>query len=138
GGADGGYDMPMRGDLLWVYEGLTNYLGEILAPRSGLWSPGDFRESLAIDAAALDTKFGRTWRPLEDTAVAAQILYGAGSDYASYRRGVDYYPEGTLIWLEADVTIRQLSKGAKSLNDFCRSFHGGPGGVPALKPYNFD
>ena len=136
--ATGGFDAPMKGDLLWVYEGLTNYLGEILAPRSGLWSPEDYRESLAATAALLDTESGRTWRPLEDTAVAAQILYGAGDDYAEYRRSVDYYPEGTLIWLEADVLIRRLSNGAKSLNDFCRAFHGGPGGAPALKPYTFE
>ena len=137
-GHDGGYDTPMKGDLLWVYEGLTQYLGEILASRSGLWSAGEYRDSLASTAAALDTQFGRTWRPLEDTAVAAQVLYEAGSDYGNYRRGVDYYPEGVLIWLEADVTIRQLSKGSKSLDDFCRAFHGGPGGAPALKAYNFD
>jgi predicted metalloprotease with PDZ domain len=138
GNKDGGYDTPMQGDLLWVYEGLTEYLGEILTPRSGLWSAEDYRESLAITAASLDTKSGRTWRPLEDTAVAAQILYGTGSDYANYRRGVDFYPEGTLIWLEVDALIRQLSKGAKSLDDFCRAFHGGPGGAPALKTYNLN
>jgi len=135
---DGSYDTPMQGDLLWVYEGLTEYLGEVLTPRSGLWSADDYRESLAITAASLDTKSGRTWRPLEDTAVAAQILYGTGSDYANYRRGVDFYPEGTLIWLEADALIRQLSKGAKSLDDFCRAFHEGPGGAPALKTYNLN
>jgi predicted metalloprotease with PDZ domain len=136
GSHDGGYDTPMQGDLLWVYEGLTEYLGEILAPRSALWTPEDYRERLAETAAALDNQSGRQWRPLEDTAVAAQLLYEAGSDYGDYRRSVDYYPEGTLIWLEADVTIRQLSKGKKSLDDFCRAFHGGPGGVPALKPYD--
>jgi predicted metalloprotease with PDZ domain len=136
-GKDGGYDAPMKGDLLWVYEGLTQYLGEILAPRSSLRTPEDFREALAATAADLDNKYGRTWRPLEDTAVAAQILYYTGQDYDNYRRDVDYYPEGTLIWLEADVMIRQLSKGTKSLDDFCRSFHGGPGGAPELKPYNF-
>ena len=70
--------------------------------------------------------------------MAAQTLYGAGNDYADYRRTVDYYPEGTLIWLDADVTIRQLSKGARSLDDFCRAFEGGPGGAPAMKPYNFE
>jgi predicted metalloprotease with PDZ domain len=128
----------MKGDLLWVYEGLTNYLGEVLAPRSGLWSPEDYRDSLAETAAELDNKYGRTWRPLEDTAVAAQVLYEAGSDYQSLRRSVDYYAEGTLIWLEADVTIRQLSKGTKSLDDFCRAFYGGASGPAALKPYNFD
>jgi predicted metalloprotease with PDZ domain len=132
------YSQPMKGDLLWVYEGLTQYLGEILTPRSGLYTPEEFREGLARVAADLDRKSGRTWRPLEDTAVAAQLLYFARDDYADYRRGVDYYDEGTLIWLEADVMIRQLSNGQKSLNDFCRAFHGGPGGAPALKPYTFE
>ena len=132
---DGGYDTPMQGDLLWVYEGLTEYLGEVLAPRSALWTADDYRDRLAETAAALDKEYGRTWRPLEDTAVAAQILYDAGSDYADYRRGVDFYPEGTLIWLDVDVTIRQLSKGKKSLDDFCHAFHGGASGPPALKPY---
>jgi len=136
--ATGGYDAPMQGDLLWVYEGLTNYLGEVLAARSGLWSAADYRDSLAITAAQLDRESGRTWRPLEDTAVAAQLLYEAPNEFSEYRRSVDYYPEGSLIWLETDVLIRSLSHGTKSLNDFCRSFHGGPGGAPALKPYNFD
>jgi predicted metalloprotease with PDZ domain len=128
----------MKGDLLWVYEGLTNYLGEVLAPRSGLWTAQQYRDSLAMTAAMLDNEYGRRWRPLEDTAVAAQTLYTAIDDYADYRRGVDYYPEGSLIWLEADVLIRRESKGAKSLNDFCRAFHGGPGGAPALKTYTFE
>jgi predicted metalloprotease with PDZ domain len=132
------YSQPMRGDLLWVYEGLTQYLGEILTPRSGLYTPEEFREEIARIAAALDHEPGRAWRPLEDTAVAAQILYNARDDYSDYRRGVDYYDEGTLIWLEVDVLIRKLSSGAKSLNDFCRAFFGGPGGAPALKPYTFE
>lgn len=132
------YSEAMKGNLLWVYEGLTQYLGEILTPRSGLLSADEFRQDLAITAAALDKEAGRTWRPLEDTAVAAQLLYDAREDYSAYRRGVDYYDEGALIWLEADVTIRQLSNGAKSLNDFCRLFYGGPGGAPALKTYTFE
>jgi len=136
--ATGNYESPMKGDLLWVYEGLTNYLGEILTPRSGLLTPEEFRDALAVTAAQLDTESGRAWRPLEDTAVAAQILYDSREDYTEYRRSVDYYPEGTLIWLDADVTIRQLSKGSKSLNDFCRLFLGGESGKPALKPYTFE
>ena len=132
------YNQPMKGELLWVYEGLTNYLGVILTPRSGLYTPEEFREDLARTSAALDRESGRSWRPLEDTAVAAQLLYFARDDYAEYRRSTDYYDEGTLIWLETDVLIRQLSNGAKSLNDFCRAFHGGPGGAPALKPYAFE
>src|SRR6185437_11836738 len=104
-----------------------------------LWTPEEYRESLAATAADMDNTVGRAWRPLEDTAVAAQLLYEAGSDYQNYRRSVDYYPEGSLIWLEVDAIIRQESKGARSLDDFCRAFYGGPGsGAPATKPYTFD
>ncbi len=137
-GHDGGYDTPMKGELLWVYEGLTEYVGEILTPRSALWTPEQYRDWLAITAAQLDNEYGRRWRPLEDTAVAAQLLYAASDDYNAYRRNVDYYPEGTLIWLEADVVIRKESKGAKSLNDFCKTFYGGPSGKPELKTYTFE
>ena len=136
--ATGGYDLPMKGDLLWVYEGLTNYLGELLAARAGLLTPEEYREQLAMTAASLDASAGRKWRPLEDTAIFAQALYSADDEYSQYRRGVDFYPEGSLIWLEADVLIRKLSNGSKSLNDFCRTFHGGAGGAPALQPYGFD
>ena len=133
--ATGDYEKPMDGGLLWVYEGLTNYLGEVLAARSGLWTAEQYRQELAITAAELDNTPGRAWRPLEDTATAAQLLYGSREDGSSYRRRVDYYPEGSLIWLEADTLIRRESRGQRSLDTFLQSFHGGPGGKPELKPY---
>ncbi len=132
------YQQPMKGDLLWVYEGLTQYLGDILAARSGLWSPQQFREQTAFVAAMLDHRAGRTWRPLQDTADAAQILYAAPDEWTAWRRSVDYYEEGFLIWLDVDTLIRRQTQGKKSMNDFCRSFHGGPGGAPELKPYTFE
>ncbi len=135
---DPDYSQPMKGDLLWIYEGLTQYLGTILTSRTGLYSPEEFRESIAMITAALDRESGRKWRPLEDTAVAAQLLYDARDDYAGLRRGVDFYDEGTLLWLDVDVVIRQLSRGSKSLTDFCRLFYGGPSGAPALKPYTLE
>jgi predicted metalloprotease with PDZ domain len=136
--ATGDYSTPMKGGLLWVYEGLTEYLGEILTPRSGLWTAQDFLDSLARDAAALDHEAGRTWRPLEDTAVAAQALYDARPDYADFRRSTDFYEEGTLIWLDVDVTLRTLTKNKKSIEDFCRAFEGPPSTGPEVRPYTFD
>jgi predicted metalloprotease with PDZ domain len=130
------YQEPMRGELLWIYEGLTEYLGWVLTARSGLLSDEEEREWLAATAAEMDSIPGRQWRPLEDTAVAAQILYGAPKAWSSLRRGVDYYPEGLLIWLEADVLIRQRSQGKASLDDFCRRFYGGKEGPPEVKPYD--
>jgi predicted metalloprotease with PDZ domain len=133
--ATGDYEKPMLGDLLWVYEGLTNYLGEVLAARSGIWSAEDYRQRLALTASQMDGTPGRSWRPLEDTAVAAQLLYESRGDYSNVRRSTDFYPEGSLIWLEADIVIRRESRGAKSLDNFIQSFHGGPGGKPELKPF---
>jgi predicted metalloprotease with PDZ domain len=132
------YQEPMIGDLLWVYEGLTQYLGTVLAARSGLWTDAQYREALAATAAELDHRAGRQWRPLEDTARSVQTLRMMGSLWINWRRGLDYYPEGELIWLEVDATIRQQTHGQKSLNDFCRRFHGGESGPPKVVPYTFD
>ncbi|MFZ1143000.1 MAG: M61 family peptidase [Candidatus Sulfotelmatobacter sp.] len=132
------YQEPMIGDLLWVYEGLTEYLGNVLATRSGLLTDEQYRESLAGTAAALDHRAGRTWRPLEDTARSVQTLRMLGSQWQNWRRGLDYYPEGELIWLEVDSIIRQQTHGQRSLNDFCRRFHGGESGPPKVVPYTFD
>jgi predicted metalloprotease with PDZ domain len=132
------YQEPMIGDLLWVYEGLTQYLGTVLAARSGLWTDEQYREALAGTAAALDHRAGRTWRPLEDTARSVQTLRMMGSQWQNWRRGLDYYPEGELIWLEVDAIIRQQTHGQRSLNDFCRKFHGGESGSPKVVPYTFD
>jgi predicted metalloprotease with PDZ domain len=131
------FQQPMKGDLLWVYEGLTDYLGFVLAARSGLFTPEQYRDAIAQVSAEL-TQPGRTWRPLSDTAVAAQLLYDAPDEWSSWRRGVDFYSEGTLLWLDADTLIRQESQGTKSIDDFCMRFFGGQNGSPAMVTYTFD
>ncbi|MGC2250029.1 MAG: M61 family peptidase, partial [Acidobacteriaceae bacterium] len=133
------FQTPMKGDLLWVYEGLTEYLGDVLTARSGLWTDDQYREALANSAADLDNRPGRTWRDLQDTATAAQTLYGASGQWGNWRRSVDYYPEGELLWLQIDTIIRQQSHGKKSLNDFCVRFLGLNGDTgPITVPYTFD
>ena len=132
------YQQPMQTDLLWVYEGLTEYLGNVLAARSSLWTPEQYREFLALSAATLDHLPGRAWRNLQDTADAAPQLYFAPQAWYSWRRGVDFYEEDDFNWLWVDVIIRQQTKDKKSLDDFCKLFHGVQGGAPALKTYTFD
>jgi predicted metalloprotease with PDZ domain len=132
------FQQPMHTELLWVYEGLTTYLGNVLTARSGLRTVEETRDALALTAATLDASPGRTWRSLADTAVAAQILYGTPREWRSWRRGVDFYPESELIWLEADAVIRQASGGRRTLDDFCRAFHGGASGPPSVVPYTFE
>jgi len=132
------YQQPMQDDLLWVYEGLTNYLGFVLTARSGLLTADQDRDGLAITAAALDHTPGREWRNLQDTADAAPELYFSPRAWGSWRRGVDFYDEDTLNWLWVDVIIRHQTKGAKSIDDFCHLFHGAPSTGPMVKPYTFD
>jgi len=134
------YDAPEITDMLWVYEGLTDYLGNMLAARSGLWTPQEYRDDLASVAASLGPgRPGRTWRPLQDTTDAIPLMSSfGGRSWGNWRRGADYYEEGNLIWLEVNTTIHQLTHGQKSLDDFCRVFHGGPNNGPELKPYTFD
>ncbi|MBV8277965.1 MAG: M61 family peptidase [Verrucomicrobia bacterium] len=133
------FQKPMLDDLLWVYEGLTEYLGTfVLTARSGLRSPELSRDFLAFCAADLDTKSGRQWRSLQDTADNASHLYAASEQWEDRRRAVDFYPEGVLLWLEADTIIRQQTNGQRSIDNFCHAFHGGQSGPPMLKTYTFD
>jgi predicted metalloprotease with PDZ domain len=131
------YLEPQRTELLWVYEGLTMYLGWVLAARSGLLTPEEARDFLAVMAASQDFQAGRSWRPLLDTAISAHVIYRAGSGWGAWKRGVDYYDEGLLLWLEADALIRGRTNGRRSLDDFLRRFLGGETGRPEVKTYTF-
>jgi predicted metalloprotease with PDZ domain len=132
------YQQPMRDELLWVYEGLTDYYGKVLGARCGLQTNDDFRETFALTAAMLEHRQGRQWRSLADTAVAAQMLYNSPGQGVNRRRSVDFYPEGDLLWLEADTLIRQRTQDRKSLDDFCRAFYGGANSAPQVRPYTYD
>jgi len=131
------YQQPEQTDLLWVYEGLNQYNGEKLATRARLVDVSDELDDLALTAADMDLEAGRSWRPLRDTADAAPFLYESPHEYYSIRRSAgDFYAEGDLIWLEADVTIRRLTRNAKSLDDFCKLWgNGTERSVPRVAPY---
>jgi predicted metalloprotease with PDZ domain len=129
---------PMKGELLWVYEGLTDYLGNVLGTRCGFMSADQYHDYIAAVAARLDTTSGRQWRATADTAVGISGLQG-GSAWANWRRGSDYYPEGDLVWLDVDTTIRKLTNDQKNLRDFLTIFVAGHGSTPPqIVPYDFD
>jgi predicted metalloprotease with PDZ domain len=126
-----------EGSLLWVYEGMTQYLGNVLAARSGLKNQEQYRDLLALSAAELDYKPGRDWRSTEDTAIAASILRGGSPVWSNWKRGQDYYQEGELLWLDADTLIRKLTDNKKSLDDFLKVFLGLGGDTgPEIVTYN--
>ncbi len=132
------YEAPQETNLLWVYEGLTDFLGNVLATRSGLWTQAEYHQWIADISAELGPgRPGRTWRPLLDTAVAEPGESGFAPGWLNWRRGVDYYEEGDLLWLEVDTIIHRVTGGRKDIDDFCQYFYGGPNRGPQLKTYTF-
>lgn len=132
------YNTPMRDSLLWVYEGLTQYYGWVLATRSGFYTPQQALDSLALTAAAYENRVGRQWRPLVDTTHDPIIAARRALPWRSWQRSEDYYSEGLLIWLEVDTLIRELSRERSSLDTFARSFFGGKEGDRGQSLYTRD
>jgi predicted metalloprotease with PDZ domain len=133
------FNVPMRNDLLWVYEGLTDYYGNVLTARSGMRAPEQARDVFAQIAAGFEISPGRTWRSLQDTTnepiISSRFVPGT---WQSWQRSYDYYPESDLIWLDADTKIRELSGGKKSLDDFAKLFFGIDNGSYITVTYTFD
>jgi predicted metalloprotease with PDZ domain len=133
------YEVPMGASLLWVYEGMTEYLGMVLAGRAGLWSPGLTRDILARYAANYELgRAGRQWRNLQDTTQQPIVNYRGRQSYESWQRGKDYYTEGLFVWLDVDTKIRELTRGRRSLDDFARVFCGVEDGRIEPLTYTFE
>jgi predicted metalloprotease with PDZ domain len=132
------YETPMRGSLLWVYEGLTQYYGFVLAARSGLWSQEQTRDALALTAATYQHRVGREWRSVVDTTNDPILSARRPSPWLSWLRNEDYYNEGLLVWLDADTLIRERTNGRRSLDDFARAFFGLNDGSRVPVTYTFE
>lgn len=132
------FNVPMRGSLLWVYEGQTQYWGFVLAGRSGLLSKQEALDALASTAATYANRVGRNWRPVEDTTNDPVIASRRPQPWLSFQRSEDYYSEGQLVWLDADTLIRQRSGNKRSLDDFAKTFFGIENGSWLPVTYTFD
>ena len=133
------YNTPMQDDLLWVYEGQTEYWAWVLATRAGLYTPQQAQEVLAATAATFAHRAGRSWRNLGDTVYQGIIDFNdAPQAWENWQRGYDFYDEGILVWLDVDTKLGELSKGKRSLDDFARGFFGGYEGKVAARRYGFD
>jgi predicted metalloprotease with PDZ domain len=132
------YQVPMQDSLLWVYEGQTEYWGQILTARSGLWTQQQALDQLALTAAYYEVQSGRRWRALQDTTNDEIINPRRPMSWRNWQRFEDYYTEGQLIWLDADTLIRERSQGKRSLDDFARTFFGINDGSFTTVTYTFE
>lgn len=132
------FHSPKDTELLWVYEGLTQHLGALLAVRSGMTTPEEYRWSLQRSVRSARLRQGREWRPLADTGASSHTLRGGSTSWGHLRRNQDYYQEGALIWLEIDGVLRRMSDGEKTLEDFCRAFFAFDPKYPRTKGHDRD
>lgn len=132
------FNVPMQDDLLWVYEGMTQYLGYVLTTRSGLRTADQTRDLIARVAANFDISPGRDWRPLVDTTNQPTVSQRSPVTWVSWQRPEDYYTEGMLIWLDADTKIRELTGDKKSLDDFAKLFFGIDNGSFVTQTYTLE
>lgn len=132
------FNVPMRDSLLWVYEGQTQYYGNVLAARAGFLDKQQALDSLALTAATYDVRAGRAWRPLQDTTNDPINAQRRPIPWPSWQRSEDFYSEGQLVWLEIDTLIRERSGNRRSLDDFARAFFGINDGDWGEVTYTFD
>ncbi len=132
------FNVPMQDDLLWVYEGLTQYYGEVLTARAGMRTPEQTRDVFAGIASNFEDSPGRDWRPLVDTTNQEILSERRPVSWVSWSRSEDYYMEGVLVWLDVDTKIRELSGGKKSLDDFAKEFYGIDNGSYLTVTYDFN
>lgn len=132
------FNTPLQNELLWVYEGQTQYWGAILGARSGLVSQAGARDALAATAARYDNVQGRAWRAMQDTVNDPIVAGRRGLAWSNWQRSEDYYSEGALIWLDVDTRIRELSGDKRSLDDFARAFFGIENGRVQPVFYSFE
>ncbi|UXH78261.1 hypothetical protein [Roseateles amylovorans] len=120
------YNEPLQNSLLWVYEGLTQYLGKVTAARGGMRTLEEALDDLAIDAALAQTQASHRWKSLRDSVHDPVTLSGKGIEWSDFTGKKNYYGDGALLWLAVDVEIRTRSGGRKSLDDFVRLFFSAP------------
>jgi predicted metalloprotease with PDZ domain len=133
--ATANFNVPMKNDLLWAYEGQTQYWAVVLTARAGLLTKEQALDDLARAAASLSERPGRSWRSLQDTGNEPIMRYDRSRGWSSWQRGVDYYGEGVFLWLDVDARIRELTDGKRSLDDFARLFFARDGKAPKTVSY---
>jgi predicted metalloprotease with PDZ domain len=131
-------NLPMRGSLLWVYEGQTEFWAHVISTRTGLRSPQQSLDALAVDAALMANRPGRAWKSLQDSTVDALYMPAKPVNWRDWQRREDYYAEGVLLWLDVDMLLRELTRDRKSMLDFAGVFFGAGQNNRAITTYTFD
>jgi len=130
-------NLPMRGSLLWVYEGQTEFWAHVMTPRLGLRTLQQALDALAVDASLMENRPGRAWKSLQDSTIDALYMPARPVHWRDWQRREDYYAEGVMIWLDVDMLLRELTGGRKNMQDFAAVFFGAGDNARTISTYTF-
>lgn len=128
---------PMRGGLLWLYEGQTEFWAHVMTPQLGLRSTQQALDALAVDASLMSNRPGRRWKSLQDSTIDAVYMPGKAAYWRDWQRREDYYAEGVMLWLDVDMLLRELTADKKSMRDFAAVFFGPGQNTRTISTYTF-
>ena len=128
---------PMRGSLLWLYEGQTEFWAHVMTPQLGLRTTQQALDALAVDASLMSNRPGRRWKSLQDSTVDAVYMPGKAAYWRDWQRREDYYAEGVMLWLDVDMLLRELTADKKSMRDFAAVFFGPGQNTRTISTYTF-
>jgi predicted metalloprotease with PDZ domain len=108
--------------LTWVAEGVTSYYGGIFVRRAGFSTINEYLQGLASTIARIEQTPGRKVQSIEDASFDAWIKYYRPDENAVNSQ-LSYYIKGEVVGMLLDLTIRQKTNGAKSLDDVLRGLY---------------
>lgn len=111
------YDTENYTSALWLAEGLTSYMDDLLAYRCGYLTEKEYVEVLQNEhLARLDRVPGRKRMSVRDSSFLAWVrLYFESPD--TVNRFPSYYLKGGIIFLLLDLYVIDHTDGARSMND---------------------
>jgi len=106
--------------LLWLFEGFTSYYDDLMLVRSGRVTEAQYVEMLAKTWNGVLRGSGRTKQSVAESSFDAWTKYYRQDENAP-NAIVSYYTKGSLVALVLDLTIRQRTRGRRSLDDVMRT-----------------
>ena len=106
----------VHSDLLWWFEGLTSWLGDILCLRSGAWTEEDWRKDWTRKMKRHTDRNGMEFESLQESSHDAWIHLYRPNSY-SREVQISYYLEGEMAIFCLDAELRKRSKGAYGMDD---------------------
>ena len=116
---------PANTRSLWIAEGLTQYYGNLMMRRSGIWGDADYLRSLGRSVEYVENSPGSRLMSAVDASLAAPFI-----DSAVHRQqtnlsntSMTYYIKGELIGVVMDLLVRGRTNGSRSLDDVFRQMY---------------